>query len=214
MDNALEKLDMDYTAVNKALSAITRKHKRISNKSTPLHLIKKKQGLDYVTLDYMKTIADKEFPGWSFEIVSDEYLYQQTVVNGIVVKFLIYYKIHGRLKWYDCGVMRTGDMAAAHRVQTKRTRDNYVDIGNDTKSAVTDCHKKAFNVYMNIADDVYKNQVEENVDLTDEQAKELTDLASKIDGPTHGMITMKIENGEISQLNYEGSKAKLERMIK
>lgn len=214
MDNALEKLDRDYTAVNKALSAITRKHKKISNKATPRHLIKKKQGLDYVTLDYMKTIADKEFPGWSFEIVSDEYIWQEVVIAERVIKFLIYYKIHGRLKWYDCGVMRTGDMTAAHRIQTKKTRDNYVDIGNDTKAAVTDCQKKAINVYMNIADDVYKNQVEENIDLTDTQAEELTHLASQIDADTHALITMKIERGEIDKMNFDGSKAKLERMSK
>ena len=214
MDNALEKLDIDYTAINKALGAITRKHKRISNKATPKHLIKKKQGLDYVTLDYMKTIADKEFPGWSFEIVTDEYIYQDVIVADRTLKYLIYYKIHGRLKWYDCGVLRTGDMTAAHRIQTKKTRDNYVDIGNDTKAAVTDCQKKALNVYMNIADDVYKNQIEENIDLTDEQAQELTDLASKVDGPTHAMITMKIERGEIDKLNFDGSKAKLVRMSK
>lgn len=204
----------DMSAINKALKAITRKHKKVSGLKTPRAYIKKKMGLDYVEIGYMKNLADKEYPGWSFTVVDDEYLYQEILGAEKLIKYLIYYKVHGRLKWYDCGVWREGDYTAAHRIQheKKGRRHDYTDIGNDTKAAVTDCIKKALNVYMNICDDIYKNQIDEDVELKDIQVTELEELASKIDVETHSLIHMKIEKGEINQLNYEGSKAKLERL--
>ena len=68
--------------------------------------------------------------------------------------------MHGRLKWFDNGVWREGDMVAAHRIQTKKggTANDFVDIGNDVKAANTDTMKKAFNVYMDIAADVYRSE--------------------------------------------------------
>ena len=105
--------------------------------------------MDYVEYSYMREVADKEFPGWSWTI-------EKTEVLGSAA-----YVVHGRLKWFDEGIWRQGDMCAAHRIQKKRGVDEFVDIGNDVKAANTDCIKKAFNQYMNIADDVYRNQVED-----------------------------------------------------
>ena len=55
----------------------------------------------------------------------------------------------------------TGAMTAAHRIQKQRGTESFVDIGIDVKAANTDCIKKAFNFYLNIADDVYRNQVDD-----------------------------------------------------
>lgn len=198
--------------VKENLRNITKHHNHISKIKTPKRHIKKKMGLDYVKLNYMKKIADENFPGWSFNILTDEYIYQDVIVdNKFVIKYLIQYKVTGRLRWFDNGVMREGDMSASHRVQFKKTRDNYVDIGNDTKSAVTDCQKKAMNVYMNIADDVYKNIIEDT-SLDDDQINQLKDAA--IDANKIHTINDKIEIGDIDAVNFDKALKKLKRMAK
>ena len=181
------------------LSKITKQHKKIGKIETPKGLIKKKQGFDYVELSYMKNIANEQFPGWSWTIVKSEALGSNA------------YVVHGRLKWFDNGVWREGDMVAAHRIQTKRDSNEFVDIGNDIKSANTDCMKKALNVYMDIAADVYRS---EDPALDDEQYEKLMKTSKKIGIDTQLVISKKIDNGEINANNYKASLAKLERMAK
>ena len=178
---------------------ITDKHKKVSRIKTPKPYIKKKMGMEYVEYDYMRSVADKEFPGWSWEVVNREVLGSEA------------YVVHGRLKWYDEGIWRTGDVTAAHRVQKKRGTNEFVDIGNDVKAANTDAIKKAFNMYMNIADDVYKNQVEETK-LSDEQKKTILDVAKKISTEKYEQISSFIEDGDIYGVNYNSSLEKLERV--
>ena len=101
-------------------------------------------------------------------------------------------------------------MTAAHRVQKKRGTNEFVDIGNDVKSANTDCMKKAFNMYMNIADDVYRNQIEET-ELSEEQKKALKEAAKAISTEKYDQVSTLIEDGDIYGGNYRSSLAKLER---
>ena len=183
--------------VNTALKAITKKHKKVSNIPTPKAFIKKKMGMDYVEYSTMRDIADKEYPGWSWTIISSESLGSEA------------YVVHGRLKWYDCGVWREGDMVAAHRIQKKKGTTEFVDVGNDIKSANTDCIKKALNQYMNICDDVYRNQVDDP-ELNDDQIETLRQLAIK--AKITEKVMGQIKNGEVNNLNFKASKAKLERM--
>ena len=183
--------------VNTALKSITKKHKKVSNIPTPKAFIKKKMGMDYVEYSTMRDVADKEYPGWSWTIISSESLGSEA------------YVVHGRLKWYDCGVWREGDMVAAHRIQKKKGTTEFVDVGNDIKSANTDCIKKALNQYMNICDDVYKNQVDDP-ELNDDQIETLRQLAIK--AKITEKVMGQIKNGEVNNLNFKASKAKLERM--
>jgi uncharacterized membrane-anchored protein YjiN (DUF445 family) len=200
--NELAIIESDaLSTVNKALKSITRKHKKVSKISTPKAFIKQKMGMDYVEYSYMREVADKEFPGWSWNIIKTEVLGSEA------------YVVHGRLKWFDGGVWREGDMTAAHRIQKKRGTSEFVDIGNDIKASNTDCIKKAFNHYMNIADDVYRNQIEDP-ELNEEQKKMLVEIAESIDNETTKMIIKKIGNGEINNFNYKASLAKLERISK
>jgi hypothetical protein len=192
----VEQLDV----IKNALKEVTRIHANISKKKTPKAYIKKKMGMDYVEIGYMKALADKEFPGWSWEIVKSEALGSAA------------YVVHGRLKWYDNGVMRTGDMVAAHRIQTKKgSNGEFVDVGNDIKSANTDCMKKALNMYMNIADDVYRNQYEDP-ELDDKQIKAITKLAKQISDDEYIKIDTLIADKKLNNLNYKASFAKLTRM--
>ena len=185
------------TNINKALKNITKQHKKVSSIATPKAFIKQKMGMDYVEYSVMRDIADKEYPGWSWTVIKTEFAGTEA------------YVIHGRLKWFDNGVWREGDATAAHRVQKKRGTNDYVDLGNDIKAANTDCIKKAFNMYMNICDDVYRNQVEDP-ELTDKQKNNILESA-KIAG-RDSEVMEKVESGVINAFNYKASMAKLERL--
>ena len=187
------------TSINKALNNITKHHKKVSDINTPKPFIKQKMGMDYVEYSYMREIADKHYPGWSWTVIKTEFAGTEA------------YVVHGRLKWFDNGVWREGDSTAAHRVQKKRGSDDYVDLGNDIKAANTDCIKKAFNMYMNICDDVYRNQVEDP-ELSDEQMKNLSDASKLVEREDE--IMSKVEEGVITAINYKAAMAKLERLAK
>ena len=186
------------SSINKIRKSITKKHKSVSNINTPKPFIKKKMGLDYVEYSYMREVADKEYPGWSWLIINTENLGSEA------------YVIHGRLKWYDEGIWREGDMTAAHRIQKKRGTNEFVDIGNDIKSANTDCIKKAFNFYLNIADDVYRNQVED-MELSDDQKSTLIESAGKVSEDRLSEVKELIQDQVIHRANYKASMAKLQR---
>ena len=185
------------TNAQEILKDVTKQHAKVSQIETPKAYVYKKQGFDYVKLEYMSAIADKNFPGWSWTIINTEVLGSEA------------YVVHGRLKWVDNGIWREGDMVAAHRIQKKQGSSVFVDIGNDIKSANTDTMKKAFNTYMNIADDVYRKQYEE-AELTDEQKDKLLKLAEKAD--IYDDINDRIQSGEVHGLNYKAALAKLERL--
>ena len=185
--------------INGIREMITDKHKRVSKIKTPKPYIKKKMGMEYVEYDYMRSVADKEFPGWSWLVIKAEMAGSEA------------YIVHGRLKFYDEGIWREGDVTAAHRIQKKRGTNEFVDIGNDVKAANTDAIKKAFNMYMNIADDVYKNQIEETK-LSNEQKKTILDVAKKISTEKYDQISTFIQEGDIYGGNFNSSLAKLERV--
>tara|TARA_R110002153_G_scaffold124751_4_gene271439 strand:- start:3202 stop:3837 length:636 start_codon:yes stop_codon:yes gene_type:complete len=180
--------------------AITDKHKKVSKIKTPKPFVKKKMGMEYVEFSYMRDVADKEFPGWSWTIEKTEVLGSEAFV------------VQGRLKWYDEGIWREADMVAAHRIQKKRGTNEFVDIGNDIKASNTDCIKKAFNMYLNIADDVYRNQVED-LELSDEQKSDMLVLASEISEDRMEQIHDLIKEQAVNTANYNSSMKKLEREV-
>ena len=186
------------TDIRKALKVITKHHKKVSKIKTPKAFIKQKMGMDYVEYSVMRDIADNEYPGWSWTVVKTEFAGTEA------------YVVHGGLKWFDNGVWREGDVTASHRIQKKRGTDEYVDLGNDIKAANTDCIKKAFNMYMNICDDVYRNQVEDPI-LTDKQKKDIADAALRVD--MHDKVMKQVEDGDLNAMNFKASMAKLERMF-
>ena len=200
-NNELVTLNGSISSIKESLEVITETHKNISNIPTPKSYVKKKMGMDYVEIGYMKSLADTYFPGWSWEIVNSEALGSEA------------YVVHGRLKWFDNGVLRSGDMVAAHRIQKLKGQDSFVDVGNDIKAANTDTMKKAFNMYMNIADDIYRNQVEDT-ELNDKQVSDLIKVALGISEEKAAEMNILIEEGTIHGLNYKGALAKLTRQGK
>mgnify|MGYP001277469749 CR=1 FL=1 len=191
---------IDDTSVD-IKAGITEHHKQVSNLDTPKPYIKKKMGMDYVEYSYMRDVADKYFPGWSWHIVKSEALGSAT------------YVVHGRLRWYDNGVWREGDAVAAHRIQMKKGSDEFVDIGNDIKAANTDAIKKAFNMYMNIADDVYRNRIED-LTLSEEQIESIMTAQESIDdADIRDKIVSSLQKGEILKTDYDRVMKKIEIMI-
>ncbi len=175
--------------IEEHLHKITEHHKTVSNLKTPSSQVKKRgfDGQEYVELSYMRLIADEYYPGWSFEIIKSGNMGD------------IEYEVHGRLTWFDCGIKRTGDAIASHPFQksTKNT-DQFVGVSNTLKAAVTNCQKKAFNTYMNIADDVYRNQV---VDLTPEEKVLIKEkmLEAKFSESEIQRIELNVRKGVITQ---------------
>ena len=161
-------------------------HEEVSMEDTPRSFIKNKMGVDYVEYSYMRKIADKHYPGWSWTIISTETLGSEA------------FMVHGRLKWFEGGIWREGDCTAAHRIQKKRNSDSFVDVGKDIKSANTDCIKKAFNMYLNIADDVYRNRVEDT-SLSQEDIDSLYKEMEGLNDEWKEKISLSIESGDIEK---------------
>jgi hypothetical protein len=180
---------------------IADKHRKISQTDTPKHFVKKKMGMDYCEISYMKSVAEDEYAPWNWEIIGKEALGTEA------------YVIHGRLTYTDAnGVVRIGDMVAAHRIQKKRGTDEFVDIGNDIKASNTDCLKKALNMYLNIADDVYRNQVDD-LELSDDKKDEILELALKCSTGRLEEVKKLIDNQTLNSANYKASYAKLQREV-
>ena len=183
---------VDETPVNGDILAIDsfdiirNLHEEVSMEDTPRSFIKNKMGVDYVEYSYMRKIADKHYPGWSWTIISTETLGSEACM------------VHGRLKWFEGGIWREGDCTAAHRIQKKRNSDSFVDVGNDIKSANTDCIKKAFNMYLNIADDVYRNRVEDT-SLSQEDIDLLYKEMDGLNDEWKEKISLSIESGDIEK---------------
>ena len=172
-------------AIEQSLASITELHHKVSMEDTPKTFIKRKVRQDYVEIAYMKKLADKYFAGWSWTIINTEVLGSEA------------YVVHGRLKWYEGGIWREGDMTAAHRIQKlKNDSSKFSDIGNDIKAANTDCMKKAFNMYMNIADDVYKNRVDP---LTQEDIDYIYKEMEGLKEEWKTQISNSIKNGDIER---------------
>ena len=161
-------------------------HHEVSMTDTPRSFIKNRQGVDYVEVGYMKKMADKHYPGWSWTIVRTETLGSEA------------FMVHGRLKWFEGGIWREGDMTAAHRIMKLRDKEGFVDVGNDIKSANTDAMKKAFNMYMNIADDVYRNRIEDT-SLSQEDIDYIYAEMESLSDEWKGKISLSIENGDIEK---------------
>ena len=176
--------------IDDQLKLITEKHEKVSKIKTPTSEISQLNGLDYVEISYMKHIAHQEYPGWSWEIISHKVLGSEA------------YVVHGRLTYYVSGIKQTGDMVDAHKIMKFKDRDQFVDVGHNIKAANTDCMKKAFNMYMNIADDVYRNQV---INL-DEEEKMLVNakmIKAGFDTKEIDRISLNINKGKVNKLNLE-----------
>ena len=180
-------------------SEVISKHDKVSMLDTPNYYVKQQQGFDYVDEGYMRHLLNQHYPVWKWEIIKYEFIGDTSIA------------VHGRLTIVDSGVERHFDSIDAHRIASNDK--GYVDIGNDLKSANTDCFKVAVNRLCNIADDVYRKRIEditlntEQVATIEGKLKVIKDKASVV------RIQTGIEKMTINSTNYDATMRKIETLI-
>ena len=181
-------------------TSLVDKHEEITMLDTPKVYVKQQQGFDYVDEGYMRHLLNKHYPVWKWEIVKYEFIGDKAIL------------VHGKLTINDNGIERSFDSIDAHRIASNDK--GYVDIGNDLKSANTDCFKVAVNRLCNIADDVYRKRIED-ISLSDDQIKEIETKLKKI--KDNKDVVAKIRNGieqmTINITNFSATIRKIETLI-
>ena len=186
--------------------AIQETHRIASAGRTPATQIKKRpDGYDYVEEGYMRKKLNDIYPIWSWELDEIQFLGGEWVWA------------RGTLIIDDHGVVRKYGAAASHRITYKRgvphTPENIIDIGNNIKASNSDAFKVAANRLCNIADDVYRKQVELPIPLTDKQKEIIVTLLEKIGNHAlSAKVTMQLADGKIHSVNYKAAMDKLNKM--
>lgn len=182
-------------------------HKAASEGRTPATQIKRRpDGYDYVEEGYMRKKLSQLYPIWSWELNEIQFLGGEWVWA------------RGMLIILDNGVQRKYGAAASHRITYKkgvpRSPENIIDIGNNIKAANSDAFKVAVNRLCNIADDVYRKQVELPKNLTDKQTEKIMEMLETIDNDALTMkVSKQISDGLINNVNYKSATNKLVKMI-
>lgn len=199
----------ELTTINsvvKTEKAIQEKHRIASAGRTPATQIKRRpDGFDFVEEAYMRKKLNDIYPIWSWEIDDTEFLGAEWIM------------VRGTLTILDNGVTRKFGAAGAKRIQFKRGTEhlpaNIVDIGNNVKAANADAFKVATNRLCNIADDVYRKQVELPKPLTDKQQKIVADLLKEIDDHSlSAKVTLQVDSEKINSVNFKSAVDKLNQM--
>ena len=182
--------------------AIVELHSKTSKETTSPLYVQKRQGpggttLDYVDEGYMRRKLNELFPIWSWEIQKYEFLGKEAVA------------VQGRLLIVDNGVPRHFDAIAAHRVALSKESGNFVDLGNDMKSANTEAFKVACNRLCNISDDVYRKAI-----LSEKQISAIEDILPTLDGQTRRKVKESVGNNKINPSNFDKTMKQLKSIIK
>ena len=190
------------------LDRIKDTHRIASAGRTPSTQIKRRpDGYDYVEEGYMRKKLNDIYPIWSWILDEIQFLGGEWVWA------------RGTLIIDDHGVVRKYGAAASHRITYKRgvphTPENIIDIGNNIKASNSDAFKVAANRLCNIADDVYRKQVELPKPLTDSQKLEIEQLLWEIGNKTfQTRIESQIADERINSVNYKSALNKLQKMKK
>jgi len=131
------------------------KHTRISQKKTPRSKIKKDgQGFEYVPVAFMSDQLNKDFPMWSWCGLPGHPV--QMGGEWVVTD--------GELEIVDNGIKRRFYSPGAARIQFKKERphtpENIIDMDSNIAAANSNAFKRAVNRLCNIADDVYRKQID------------------------------------------------------
>ena len=180
-------------------TSVITKHSEVSQLDTPNYYVKQQQGFDYVDEGYMRHLLNLHYPIWKWEIIKYEFIGDKSIA------------VHGRLTIVDNGIERHFDSIDAHRIASNDK--GYVDIGNDLKSANTDCFKVAVNRLCNIADDVYRKRIEDITLSTEQETAIKGKLKAIKDKASVVRIEAGIEKMTINSTNYDATMRKIETLI-
>ncbi len=186
--------------------SLTRKHKSISQRTTPRAYIKQRpDGFDYVDEAYMRNELTKEYPVWSWSEAGEN------PVQFLGAEWVI---VSGKLRIEDNGVVREFFSPGSARVQFKRgkphTAENVIDIDKNLASANTNAFKRAVNRLGNIADDVYRKQ---DLTLSDEDVELLEEKMEKLSDEWKDKIMNMVNNGEVIKPDLEKVINRIEQII-
>jgi len=197
----------DTEVLDTVSKQIQETHKTASAGRTPATQIKRRpDGYDYVEEGYMRKKLNDLYPIWSWELNEIQFLGGE------------WCWARGTLVILDNGVQRKYGAAASHRITYKRgtphTPENIIDVGNNIKAANSDAFKVAVNRLCNIADDIYRKQVELPKNLTSNQIEKIQTLLENLNNSALTMkVTKQISNGLINSVNYKSAYQKLLNMI-
>ena len=197
--NMPSQAQMQAMAIKQQIDSLIEKHDKISSMETPKPYIETRaDGFDYVDEGYMRSLLNKHFPMWNWEIKKYEILGDVEII------------VHGKLTVMDEGLPRIFEAVASHRIA--KNQKGYVNISNNLKSANTDAFKVAVNRLCNIADDVYRKQVID-YNLDDVQRANLEKILSGIDNAElSDKIHDEVDSLGINSQNYKQSIIKLNKM--
>ena len=191
----------------KAKSEIRQKHKEISNKKTPSSFIKTKDGFEYVKEGYLRHRLNDAYPIWSWSPAGDK------PVELLGSEWVI---VSGKLVIEDNGIAREFFSPGAARIQFKRGKEhipeNVIDIDKNVASANTNAFKRAINRLTNIADDIYKKQIEDSF-LENGEIEMVESVMEELDKNTKNKIRKGIETGEIHLGNLNSTMTRIEQLI-
>ena len=190
---------MQAMVIKQQTESLVAKHEKISNMETPKPYVETRaDGFEYVDEGYMRSLLNKNFPIWNWEIQKYEILGDVEII------------VHGKLQVLDEGLPRIFDAVASHRIA--KNAKGYVNISNDLKSANTDAFKVAVNRLCNIADDVYRKQVVD-YNLDDKQKANIEEILSGItDNELTDKIRDEVDSLGINSQNYKATIIKLNKM--
>lgn len=193
---------IDGVNLQEVESKMVEVHADTSKQTTSELYVQKRQGpggrvLDYVDEGYMRRKLNELYPVWNWEVKKYEFLGKEAVA------------VHGCLTIVDNGIPRHFDALAAHRVACSRDSGDFVDLGNDMKSANTEAFKVACNRLCNIADDVYRKSI-----LDDKQIQEIEDMLPNLDGQTRRKVKESVGNNTINPNTFDKTVDKLKTINK
>lgn len=191
-------------------------------KTPPEYIDKDERGIEYPAPYYMRAIADKWYPDWSFNNMSTIIVLDhvgkpvESVMTG-QLEFTSYNIDTETLKRVEGSErLRTGGIAASHKIQYSKERGTILDMGNDVKASVTDVIKKGWNLYMHICDDIYRW---ESPQISEKQHEYLYDLIDKIDPSKHPkeykefLQALKDPNFKINKLNFSEALRRVKNIL-
>ena len=196
----MEEKVIEQTCLEQSEYLIRTLHTSISARPTPEYYIEERQKFEYVDEAFMRSILNQCFPIWNWEIIDWK------VVGSMEGSIAV----HGRLMINDCGIERSYDAIASHRIALSKDGSGHVDFGNDLKAANTDCFKVAVNRLCNVSDDIYRKSV-----LNEAQLDTIEGLIKQIpEASMQRKVIEGIKKKNINTTNYDSSVERLQQIIK
>ena len=194
--NELIRYDQDFAEQVTALeAAILKHHEELSSRVTPRDRVKKRpDGFEYVDEGYLRELLNRSFPLWGWTQAAEPIVIPPSGAEWIIVSGTLWIIERGvkrdfyspgaaRVQFKNCSCKRPGKgfnpncKVCGGSGKLPHLPENLIDLDKVVASANTNAFKRAVNRLCNIADDVYKKTMSEQ--LSDETQAEFEKLFKK-----------------------------------